>query len=208
MGETIKKAHPVNAWVSSYGIMTAIRLLKTYDLHLAPAQLLDILKQPHHFYKDLLEVPTSNLLNNLLLEQVYRYQLLLQKLFIDYLLNQYVTPNEDEMVDSLTADLNEERQSLIEKNEGLYLLEIKLQALIAESQSALIGLVSEYIADNTIDYQPTLNVYLEKAVLLQTEIKSQREYFYNTYLRVDALLKSLPVRRQAITTPSDFTPET
>src|SRR5580704_2455101 len=80
-------ADELSQWYSTYGVITAERILSTYQIALSQSDLLVAVKSPFSFYHQLLQVPLKNVLNGIVLQQANDYHVYAQKLFIDYLLS-------------------------------------------------------------------------------------------------------------------------
>src|SRR5947209_7982025 len=77
----------IAAWCSTYGLVTAQRLLELYKIKLDPDDLKQALKMPSSFYHGLLKIPMRNVFTGIIWQQARDYQIYAQKLFIDYLLS-------------------------------------------------------------------------------------------------------------------------
>ncbi len=73
-------------WLSTYGILTAERILERFKIKLPKEKLLQTLSDPNSRYYHLLTMPLKNIFNGILINQVHDYQVYIQKIFIDYLL--------------------------------------------------------------------------------------------------------------------------
>ena len=82
-----KADNELSQWFSTYGVITAERILGNYKINLAHTDLVGAIKSPFSFYHRLLQVPLKNVLNGIVLQQANDYHIYAQKLFIDYLLS-------------------------------------------------------------------------------------------------------------------------
>ena len=80
----------LSIWLSTYGLITAERILERYGIHLQHEDLLSAIKNPKNFYHQLLRIPLKNVFNGIILQQAQDYQSYGQKIFIDYLMSEKV----------------------------------------------------------------------------------------------------------------------
>ncbi|MBA2650668.1 MAG: hypothetical protein H0U73_00150 [Tatlockia sp.] len=128
----------LSAWMSTYGIITAERILERYQIRLQHEELFTALKNPNSFYHKLLKVPLKNVLNGIILQQTQDYQVYAQKLFIDYLMSGESTRAEDAPGGFTREDIEKERLKLVEMGQRFRQCEMNQKKLIAASQKALI----------------------------------------------------------------------
>ncbi|EHL30159.1 hypothetical protein [Legionella drancourtii] len=148
-------------WFSTYGIITAERILGKYQIKLAQDELITAIKSPFSFYHKLLEIPLKNVLNGIVLQQANDYHIYAQKLFIDYLLSGENSKEEGAQGASTREAMENERQQLVLLGEEYHKNEGEHNNLIASSQAALIKITHEF------------NVALEQAVtMLATTLKN------------------------------------
>ena len=100
-------------WFSTYGMITAERILGKYQIRLSHEELIAALKSPICFYHKLLSVPLKNVLNGIVLQQANDYHIYVQKLFIDYLLSGENSKGEESQGASTREALENERQQLV-----------------------------------------------------------------------------------------------
>lgn len=168
-------------WFSTYGLITAQRLLERFKIKLPQEDLLVALKTPGTFYYQILLLPLQNVFNGIILQQAQDYQLYAQKLFIDYLVSGESTKDENAPGGSTREEIENERQKLVGLNDNFRQIEIKQENLIAESQTLLIKTADEWqkniniIAKNINDYLlnqgnliPLPNIIASITVLLVT----------------------------------------
>lgn len=139
-----KREEDLSGWLSTYGMVTAQRILERYKIYLDEEDFIRVLKNPSIFYHRLLHVPLRNVLNGIVLQQAYDYQVYAQKLFIDYLLSGETTKKEVVSGNFVQEDLEKERQYLIQLAEAFREQEIGHSQLIASSQKSLIKLISHW----------------------------------------------------------------
>lgn len=128
----------LNKWFSTYGLITAERILGKYHISLPQPELISAIKSPFSFYHLLLKIPLKNVLNGIVLQQAGDYHIYAQKLFIDYLLSGESGKSE-ETPGALTRESMEmERQKLVTLGEDFHQLQLDQNELIASSQVSLI----------------------------------------------------------------------
>ncbi|MDI9818896.1 MULTISPECIES: hypothetical protein [unclassified Legionella] len=139
-----KAENDLSIWLSTYGLVTAERILESYKIRLQQKELISAIKNPNTFYHHLLRVPLKNVLNGIILQQAHDYQVYAQKLFVDYLLSGETGKGEDSPGGLTREDLEKERQGLISMGDAFHQQTITHNNLIAESQKKLIQLVDEW----------------------------------------------------------------
>jgi hypothetical protein len=134
----------LSQWFSTYGVITAERILGTYQIIIPQSELLVAIKSPSSFYHQILQVPLKNVLNGIMLQQANDYHVYAQKLFIDYLLSGETSKGEDAQ-GALTRDsLEEERKQLVTLGEEFHHEQLAHDSLIASSQSVLRKIAKEW----------------------------------------------------------------
>lgn len=132
----------IAGWCSTYGIVTAQRLLEMYKIKLEADDLIQALKMTDSFYHALLKIPMRNVFNGIIWQQAREYQIYAQKLFIDYLLSTETDKDKQEGEESpghtVRADLEVRRQELIEMNDGFHALELQQDRLVARCQATIL----------------------------------------------------------------------
>ncbi|KTD23090.1 Uncharacterised protein [Legionella lansingensis] len=139
-----KTENDLSEWLSTYGLITAERILERYKIRLQPEDLASAIKSPNTFYHRVLHVPLKNVLNGIILQQANDYQVYAQKLFIDYLLSGETSKSEDSPGGFTREDLEKERQELIRIGEAFHEQELVHNNLIAESQRSLMKLTEQW----------------------------------------------------------------
>lgn len=131
-------------WVSTYGVITAERILGKYQITLPQDELLGTLKSPVSFYHRILQVPLKNVLNGIVLQQANDYHVYVQKLFIDYLLSGETGKDETAQGASTRETMEHERNELVTLGEEYHSKKLEHDALIASSQLTLIKLTQKW----------------------------------------------------------------
>lgn len=137
----------IAGWCSTYGIVTAQRLLELYKIKLEPEDLIQTLKKADSFYHGLLKIPMRNVFNGIIWQQARDYQIYAQKLFIDYLLSGETNKDEEAPGASLREDLEVQRQELLGLNDNFHALEMDQERLIARCQASLIKDADTWASD-------------------------------------------------------------
>lgn len=140
-----KADNDLSMWFSTYGLITAERILEKYKIRLQQTELLAAMKNPDSFYHRIIRVPLKNVLNGIILQQAHDYQVYAQKLFVDYLISGESSKDADSPGGGTRELLEEERQGLIKLNEGFHALEFEQEKLIAECQQNLIQQTAEWL---------------------------------------------------------------
>ncbi|MBA3535499.1 MAG: hypothetical protein H0T84_02645 [Tatlockia sp.] len=137
MSEANEK-NELSLWMSTYGLITAERILERYNIRLQHEELFAAMKNPKSFYFQILKIPLRNVFNGIILQQAYDYEIYAQKLFVDYLMSGESSKPEDSPGGFTREDIEKERKSLVSMSENFRECEIDHNKLIAESQKALI----------------------------------------------------------------------
>lgn len=142
--EQEQKEDEVSQWFSTYGLITAERILGRYQIDLPQDLLLAAVKNQFSFYHRILQVPLKNVLNGIVLEQASDYHVYAQKLFIDYLLSGETTSPEGAPGENTRIALEEERKGLVVLGDNFHNLELEHGSLIASSQRVLIQISQQW----------------------------------------------------------------
>jgi|GEM_PF-1639613 len=142
----------LSKWFSTYGFITAERLLGRYNIVLPQKQLLTALKIPTSLYHRILQVPLKNILNGIVFQQAHDYHVYAQKLFIDYLLSGESAKEPGSQGSMTRENLEEERVTLVSLGESYEQSKFEHDSLIASTQKVMIHLTSN------------LNQAIEKAI--------------------------------------------
>lgn len=189
-------------WFSTYGLITAERILSLVGFHLKHDDLIQAINDETSIYHVFLDVPFKNILNGIILNQVKDYREYAQRLFVDFLLSgsgNVPAPEAGEIHPGGTKDLLEQdRLRLIEMAEQLDIEEFEHNKLIAESQKALIELGKETKSQASItaeyrqEVSDKMSFYYNKATILTQKVRQYRHEFYDLILHVRDLLETLP----------------
>ena len=194
MDEKKEKKDDWSVWLSTYGLLTAGRILESFHIYLLQAELAEAIRDPNNVYFKLLRVPLKNVFNGIILQQARDYQIYVQKLFVDYLLSGEDGKDESSPGAIVREDLELQRTSLIQMAEAFREQEALHQVLIAESQATLIALSQDLkrIEKDSVAFEAELEPYVERAETLNINLRNYRSQFYNLILRVTELLLLLP----------------
>ncbi len=133
----------LSMWFSTYGLLTAKRVLERFNIRIENDELVAAMKNPQSIYHQLLSVPLKNIFNGIILQQAQDYQLYVQKLFIDYLLSGEGGKSDESPGGTTREDLENERTKLLDAGESFERIESAHRHLIAESQARLINISTE-----------------------------------------------------------------
>ena len=194
MDEKKEKKDDWSIWFSTYGLLTAGRILERFHVYLSHDELAEAIHDPNSVYFKLLRVPLKNVFNGIILQQARDYQIYAQKLFVDYLLSGEDGKDESSPGAVVREDLEAQRTSLIQMDEAFREQETLHQVLIAESQATLIALSRDLkrVKEDVFAFDAELEPYVERADTLNINLRNYRSQFYNLILRVTELLLLLP----------------
>ena len=187
-----------SSWSSTYGLLTAERVLERFDIHLSHEELIKASKDPNSVYFQLLRVPLKNIFNGIILQQAHDYQMYAQKLFVDYLLSGEDAKDKDAPGAMTREDIERERVKLMEAGEGFNQLEEAHQILIADSQASLIALSKDInrLSQDPQQIESVLSAQFQQVADINASLRSYRKQFYDLILRVKELLALMADYRQ------------
>lgn len=169
-----KSENDLSHWFSTYGVITAERILNRYHINLAQIDLVAAVKSTFSFYHKVLQIPLRNVLNGIVLQQANDYHVYVQKLFIDYLLSGENSKDESSPGASTREALENARQQLLALGEEYHQKEGEHNHLISSSQNFLIKLSAEF--NKALEKSITsITQILKKKVLLKTKAKFVRQ---------------------------------
>ena len=182
------KANP--EWLSTYGILTAERILERFNIRISHDELMTTLKDPESRYYHLLSMPLKNIFNGILVNQVYDYQVYAQKLLIDYKLSMTEKLDDDESTGTnAEVELTTKQKDLMHLGEEF---EEKKQAhrhLIADSQAWLI---QEAPKEETLASSPEMTEFTERVEDLMLGFQNFLTEFRTLILDITSLLNVVP----------------
>lgn len=187
----------LTTWFSTYGLLTAERILDRFNIHLKHEQLTKAVQDQNNIYFQLLRVPLKNIYNGIILAQACDYREYAQKLFVDYLVSGASSKPPSAPGAMLRDDLEAQRSQLVEQGEAFEQQEFTHLRLIAESQKALKSWIQglpnrdlnpEHLQSLTLLITP----YLEKTAAMHAILCDYRLQFYQLIIRSTELMQLLP----------------
>ena len=133
-------------WFSTYGLITAQRILGHYQINLPSKDLITAVKNTTSFYHQVIQVPLKIILNGIILQQASDYHVYGQKLFIDYLLSGESGKPPESQGAGTRESIEEERKALVSLGEEFNQIQIEHEAAISISQKGMIKLANELTA--------------------------------------------------------------
>lgn len=125
-------------WFSTYGLLTAERVLLQFQVRLSHDALISIVKTTNSLYHLLLKIPTQNIFNGIILQQARDYQIFAQKKMIDYLISGEAEKTEDMPGASIRESLSQEQDLINTMNTEFDSLCLEHQKWIANCQTQFI----------------------------------------------------------------------
>jgi hypothetical protein len=129
-------------WFSTYGILTAQRILQSFYINLDKSELIAALNNKRSIYYQLLRVPLKHVYNGILKEHAHDYQVYAQKLQMDF----YLSGQNDKPEDTPGADTREALLTLANQTMALgdefNQFDLSFKKMIAASQHQLISLAT------------------------------------------------------------------
>ena len=142
--DTVQHEEDLSKWFSTYGLITAERILGKYHINLKHEVLLAAVKNSKSFFNRLLHIPLKHVLNGIVLQQGNDFHVYAQKLFIDYLLSGDSHAEEGAPGGGTRDALEEERVALVALGEQYNQLTLAQDTLIASSQSVFIKITQDW----------------------------------------------------------------
>lgn len=190
-----EKINELSGWFSTYGLLTAERILERFNIKLEHQELANAIKDPLNLYYQLLRIPLKNVFNGIILAQAEDYRNYAQKIFVDYLISGVGVENEDSPGASTREALEAERVELVRLGEMFEQQEYIQQQLIAESQATLINLCRSLpIASKSIhdskrqEIEDAMIPYVEQTEDMNIILRDFRRKFYDHIIRGTELL--------------------
>lgn len=126
------------SWMSSYGFITASRILGRFNVVLDGRDLIKALRNKQSFFHGLVELPLRHILNDVIYQQAKDYQLYAQKLFVDYLLSGETAKPDSSPGNYTREELESLREALTEHGPPVEELEFTHQQLVSDTHKTLI----------------------------------------------------------------------
>jgi hypothetical protein len=133
----------LSTWFSTYGLLTSSNILGTLNIYLSEEDLLPAIKKSSSVYHQLLAIPIKSVLNGIIYQQAYDYQVYVQKLFVDYLLSGEQGKDSESPGASIREQLEEYRLEVAKLNDAFSEKQREHQKLIMQSQASLIKCAAE-----------------------------------------------------------------
>lgn len=186
---------------STYGVLTAESILKRFGYILSADALSAVLKSPKSVYFQWLLVPFKNIINGIILQQAYDYQVYAQKLFIDYLVSGSGNDDPETPGASVRDNLEQTRVQLTQLSEQFEEDTLMHKKLIHESQAQLLSLSKAIkpMQDNEDTAQSiaqSMSTFYERATDLAEVLRKARSNFKTIILEVLRLIPLLPNYRE------------
>jgi hypothetical protein len=175
-------------WLSTYGILTAERILERFKIKLPQDKLLKTLNDPNSRYYHLLTMPLKNIFNGILINQVHDYQVYIQKLFIDYLLEKKQSA-EDQTGTHAEEELKLKQEELIHLGETFDKRTQAHRQLISDSQAWLIN---EAPTHENLALANELAIFGGRAEEMMLIFQNLRTEFRTIILDISTLLNLVP----------------
>ena len=186
-------------WFSTYGSLTAARVLEHFGIKFQHEALVAALKNDDGIYAKILRVPMMNILNGIIFQQGYDYQVYAQKLFIDYRLSPEYAKEPDMPGANTRENLNEQYNQLSELSNTFNEQQLTHYRLISDSQMWLIQAISQlqnpsedlvFLEKDPL-FEEKLTQFLGLAMDVLSSFRSYRTQFYNMILRITESLMHL-----------------
>ena len=129
---------------SSYGVVTAERILERYGVKVPHDLLTKAIHKQSSFYYQLLKIPLKNVMNGIILQQASDYYVYLQKLFIDYLLSPEAAKGPEAQGAQTREELEDERKKLEVMNEAFQRVMLDHNNFISMTQNILITVTEDW----------------------------------------------------------------
>jgi len=191
MNDTTKNAAGTDSpvWLSTYGILTAERILERFQISLSRKELLETLQNPESPYHHLLTIPLKNIFNGIVIKQVYDYQVYAQKLFIDYkLASTAAAEDSEEPTHAPESDIDIKCNELMQLNDLFDEKQHVHQQIIAKSQAWLIKQTRETMFEVNAETSSKIEGFSADVENLLLTFQDLREQFRELIIQTTAIL--------------------
>ena len=189
-------SHSENTGITSYGIITAQRILERFNIALNPHELVEAINNPANVYCQLLHGPMQNVFNGIILDQAIDYQVYAQKLYVDYLLSGEGNKDQDAPGADTREELEKNRLKLVAMGEEFASLQLDHKRLIAETQKYFKEHAGLIDPNNLLQIPPEIAQGFDKFHDLTHGMKDKicdfRQQFHDLILVITAHLECLP----------------
>lgn len=193
MTEPVNQENTLNVeWISTYGILTAERILERFKVKLSRDELVKTLKDPTSRYHHMVSIPLKNILNGILISQVHDYQVYAQKLLIDYKLTQFQPAASGDSAQQGTeseSSLKMKQEELILLGEHFMSTKSRHRELIAESQAWLIQIAPK---QSDVTQMPEMLEFSNRCDEMTLAFETLRQQFRSLIVDMTALLALAP----------------
>ena len=183
-------------WFSTYGLLTAKRILSHFNIYLNNEELITAIKNPANIYFQLLQIPLKNIFNGIILQQAHDYQVYLQKLFVDYFMAGEASKDNESPGAQIRDDIRDVHETLINFNGKMQVLELEQKKFIATSQRQLIGwanlIKKKGTQDNDLQHELQQSGMLDQASTLNVQIRNLRQELHGLIIKAVELMNLLP----------------
>ena len=186
---------------STYCILTAERILERFNIHMEHSKLSALIKKTDSVYFKILLVPFKNVINGIILQQAFDYQVYLQKIFVDYFVSGSGNEDPNGPGATLRDSMEENRVKLIEMSDNFDNDTYEHKKLIAETQAYLINLMSEMrpihdTIDEALNVEKLMRPFYERADDLGQILRNYRVEFKTLIIDTLRLTDLLPDYKQ------------
>lgn len=187
------------AWYSTYGSLTAGRVLEYFNIRLSQDALIDALTNTASTYYNVLRVPMMNIFNGIILQQAYDYQVYAQKLLIDYRLSTEYAKDAESPGANTRDDLNEEYDALLAQTTAFHEQQLTHYRLISKTQEWLMTTISALpdpshdlgVLEHDALFEEKIGEFVARATEIAITFRSYRSQFYDRILRITERLGCL-----------------
>ena len=130
--------------LSSYGFMTAEKILLKLTVRLTPKVLKLVIQEERTFYYHLLKLPAMIIFNGLVYDRAHDMQTLLQERMVDYLYSDEAQKTEEEPGHAYRAEMEDIRLKLVDFNNDFR--EFTEESELSERQ------ILTYLRDSALDW--------------------------------------------------------
>lgn len=182
---------------ATYSVLTAESIFQRLKIHLNPEELSVVISKPESVYFKILLIPFKNIINGIILQQAYDYQIYLQKIFVDYFVSGAGNESETSPGANTRRDLEENRLKLVELCDFFEKDIYAHKLLIAESQSALKECVRklspiEDTPSKATEIEQTMAIFKDRANEICQILHNYRVEFKTLIVDTIRLIQLLP----------------
>jgi hypothetical protein len=181
----------------TYAILTGERVLDRFGIRLKHPQLIAAIQNSKSVYYQLLQVPFYNIINGIIYQHCYDYQVFAQKLFVDYLVSGEGNEEPQRPGETVREDLEQNRLKLVGLGEQFDKDAMNHKKLIHQTQAHLLELTRNMkpIDDNeqnSLIVSESMKSFLEQSKDLSQGLKNYRTEFRTLIIDTLRLMALLP----------------